>query len=1046
MKHFLFVFIFTSIPFFFCTNLENNPADPQRPGIQIVSESGIKKDTITGYANLDIGILISVRFPDELDSLSYHTGNGFSGSLSRINSSESLSIILTFTAPCTTSLIVTGLKNDLEVTSDTAVIFVSEPLTVKMTPFRLYASPCLPCTLKASVSNYYRWQQITLIPQITTDSLLVWTPTENEIGKRIPVTMIAVVNGMTPVIAKDSVFITVIADNELLLPPDNLKIDRRTDNVVKISWDRVLLADSYVLYLRDPDKDSAWDTITLPGTSYIDLAENAKMYRVSSVNYFGVSVPSEMIYGIDTVHYAHRIFFADSFSAVSESAVSHFIKLHVARPAVNEITVWCSLSGNSEITTDFGSSVYLTTIAPGDTFGLCTLSIIDDSIIEQNKTFSISIDSVSHGYISGQKVHNILLADDDSLLSVIYDANGAETGNVPVDLRHYNQKDTVVVMGNTGNLVKDGFSFVGWKNGTEKNGKLYNPGDTLILNAKAIRLYAQWQVTKYSVIYDGNGNTEGLSSFVEEYGYDEVIIAAKPEDLVKTGFTFKEWNTVKNGTGESFLPGDSLKKTATRITLYALWEKSKYTVKYDGNGNDSGSVPDSAVYEYGTKVIVQGNPLSLQKKYCLFNGWNTSHDGSGIDFAPGDSFFLRDSDVTLYAQWKSIPPAIITHPKDTSVRAGNRVFLTVQVSGVGLSYQWKKNGTDISGATSDTLVIDTVTRNDSASYNCIAGNTEGSVISDPAVLTVISAASVSAGEDHTLILMSDGTAWGCGSNENGQLDIGTEKMAAIPVYLMSDVSMVSVGAKISYLLTKHGNLLKIQNNSRTILDSEVASISAIPHTEYVMVLKNNNSLWLYYPSDRIWLSDSTTSFHGSCSHILITKGNNLYAFGSNIHGQFGNGTNKDASEFILIKENVSSAVAGIDYTLILQNGSLYSAGYNRYGQLGNGTFQNSSSFTPVESEVAAISGYYYHSMIIKGNGSLYGTGFNEFGQLGIGLPLDNRASFVFVMKDVASVSAGHLHTMIIKKDGTLWATGYNGSGRLGIGAHDEVDKPELVKF
>jgi len=311
---------------------------------------------------------------------------------------------------------------------------------------------------------------------------------------------------------------------------------------------------------------------------------------------------------------------------------------------------------------------------------------------------------------------------------------------------------------------------------------------------------------------------------------------------------------------------------------------------------------------------------------------------------------------------------------------------------------------------------------------------------------VISAASVSAGEDHTLILMSDGTAWGCGSNENGQLDIGTEKMAAIPVYLMSDVSMVSVGAKISYLLTKHGNLLKIQNNSRTNLDSEVASISAIPHTEYVMVLKNNNSLWLYHPSDRIWLSDSTISFHGSCSHILITKGNNLYAIGSNIHGQFGNGTNKDASEFILIKENVSSAVAGIDYTLILQNGSLYSAGYNRYGQLGNGTFQNSSSFTPVESEVAAISGYYFHSMIIKGNGSLYGTGSNEFGQLGIGLPLDNRASFVSVMKDVASVSAGHFHTMIIKKDGTLWATGYNGSGRLGIGAHDEVDKPELVKF
>lgn len=1050
MKHLMFVFLFALFfsTFFLCTNSENNPSDPKRPGIQIVSDNGISKGTITGYANLDMGILVSVHFPHELDSVFYHTGNGFSGGLSNVNLSELISIMMTFTSPCTTSLIVTGLKNNIEITSDTVVLFVSEPLAVKIIPFRLYASPGLPCTLKASVNNYYPWQQITLIPQVTTDSLLIWKPNEYEIGKRIPIALIAAVNGMTPIIAKDSVFITVIADNELLLPPDNLRIDRCTDSVVRITWDRVSLADSYVLYLRDPDTDSTWDSLALPGTSYIDLAEKAKMYRVSSVNYYGVSTPSEIIYGKDTVHYAHRIFFADSTSAVSEAAVLHFIKLQVARPAVNEITVWCSLSGNSEIATDFGSSVYLARIAPGDTIGLCTLKIIDDSIIEQNKFFSISIDSVTHGFINGQKHHRILLVDDDSLLSVIYDGNGAEAGTVPVDLRRYNRKDVAVIMGNTGNLVKDNFSFAGWKKSSNgSTGKLYNPGDTLILDKEVICLYAQWQINKYSVIYDGNGNTDGCLPIVEEYKYDElIVITSRPDDLVKNGFTFKGWNTNKNGTGDTLMPGDTLKKATIRTTLYAIWEKNKYTVRYDGNGNDSGNVPDSAVYEYGAKVTVQNNSSNLKKKYCLFNGWNTSLDGSGTSLAPGDSFYLDASDITLYAQWKSVPPEIITHPKDTSVRAGNRFFLTVQATGVGLSYQWKKNGINITGATSDTLVIDTVTRYDSASYCCVAGNAEGSVTSNSAVLKVISAVSVSAGEEHTLILMSDGTAWGCGSNKNGQLNTGTDENVIIPASIMSDVSMVSSGTNISFLLTKHGNLYKIQNNIRNILATEVSSVSAIPFTEYALVLKKNDILLIYSSSNFIKLADSVSCFHGSKNHILIIKGGDLWATGNNLHGQFGNGKYEDASDFIKIDTGVSFAIAGLNYSLMVKGGNLFSAGFNKYGQLGNKAFQSTPLFTNVESEVSSISGCFNHSMIIKEDGTLYGAGSNEFGQLGVKTPLENEPSFISVMRDVASVSAGPYHTMIIKKDGTLWATGNNGSGKLGFRTSGDVSKPELVKF
>lgn len=1050
MKHFLLVAILALISstLFFCTDSNNNPVDPKRPGIQIVSQNGIKKDTITGYSNLDIDIMITVLFADELDSVSYHTGNGLSGSLSLSELSEKHSIKINFATPCTTALMVTGLKNSLEVTSDTAVLFVSDPLTVNINPFRLYASPSLPCTLRVSVNNFYPWQQITLVPQITADSLFIWTPGENDIGKMIPITLIAIDKEMSSVIAKGSVYITVITDNDQLPPPANLKVIEKSNKLVKISWDRESLADSYILYRNDPDMDSAWKSIAVYDTSYIDLTEKALMYRVSSVNYFGVSVPSEMIYVTDTVHYAHRISFADSFSTVSEATASHFIKLQVARPAVDEITVWVSLSGDSDITTDFGASVYLARIAPGDTMGLCTLSIIDDNLSEPNKYYSVSIDSVSHGYISGQKVHNILLADDDSLLSVVYDANGAEAGNVPVDLRHYVKNDVAVIMGNTENLVRKDFFFIGWKkNKADTIGKLYKPGDTLIFDTTCIRLHAQWQISKYSVIYDGNGNTEGSSSVIEEYGDKESItIAAKPDDLGKTGFTFKGWNTEENGTGDTLMPGDSLNTATVKTTLYALWEINKYLVKYDGNGNDFGSVPDSSDYDYGAEIVIRDNFFNLKKKDYLFNGWNTAQDGSGISLAPGDIFSIGSSDITLYAQWKIAPPVITTHPKDTSLRAGNRFLLTVKVSGIGLSYQWQKNETNITGATSDSLVIDTITGSNSASYRCIVSNTEGSVISNSSFLNVISVASVSTGENHTLILMTDGTAWGTGSNKSGQLNIGTKQETSIPVYIMSEVSMVAAGTSISYFVTKSGDLIKICNNQSNKISSEVASVHAIPFSEYVMVLKNNAVLWIYFPSDSIKLADSVSSFHGSLNHLLFIKGGNLYARGSNLNGEFGNGTTADAEEFIMIETGVSSAVAGPYHTLMLKNGFLYATGDNCSGQHGNGTYQNTILFTEITGNVSSISTFYYHSMIIKDDGKLYGAGFNETGQLGADTTLENIPMFVPVMEDVEFVSAGNNHTMIIKKDGTLWATGYNGYGQLGIKTVNFVYKPELVKF
>jgi hypothetical protein len=81
-------------------------------------------------------------------------------------------------------------------------------------------------------------------------------------------------------------------------------------------------------------------------------------------------------------------------------------------------------------------------------------------------------------------------------------------------------------------------------------------------------------------------------------------------------------------------------------------------------------------------------------------------------------------------------PAITGHPQSQVVNVGQPVAFTVSATGAGLTYQWRKNGTNISGATSSSYAISSVTTADAGSYSCLVSNTCGSVESQTATLTV----------------------------------------------------------------------------------------------------------------------------------------------------------------------------------------------------------------------------------------------------------------------------------------------------------------------
>lgn len=84
-------------------------------------------------------------------------------------------------------------------------------------------------------------------------------------------------------------------------------------------------------------------------------------------------------------------------------------------------------------------------------------------------------------------------------------------------------------------------------------------------------------------------------------------------------------------------------------------------------------------------------------------------------------------------------PQITTHPASVvaCTGAGSSATFSVAATGNNLSYQWKKNGLNIAGATAATYTINNVSAADVATYTVAVTNAAGAVISNPAYLNTI---------------------------------------------------------------------------------------------------------------------------------------------------------------------------------------------------------------------------------------------------------------------------------------------------------------------
>jgi alpha-tubulin suppressor-like RCC1 family protein len=280
------------------------------------------------------------------------------------------------------------------------------------------------------------------------------------------------------------------------------------------------------------------------------------------------------------------------------------------------------------------------------------------------------------------------------------------------------------------------------------------------------------------------------------------------------------------------------------------------------------------------------------------------------------------------------------------------------------------------------------------------------------------------GGNHTVALKSDGTIWGWGWNNCGQIGDNTIENRSEPVRIgsVSDWEQIAGNANTSYGIRSDGTLWGWGTNDYGQLG---LGLTTTPHKSTPI---------------RMGSSSNWELIGGGYYHFFAKNSTNqLYACGRNNYGQLGLGYDWD--RYILTYQGTTTAVeisGGAAHTMILaSNGTLWATGMDFNGQLGVNTWNiNRSNFVQVgtASDWKKICCGGHHNLALKDNGTLWSWGDAGYGQLG-----HNNIIFRSTPVQIGSLSDWtHIHcgthsSFALRSNGWLYSWGMNNNGELGIG-------------
>jgi uncharacterized protein (TIGR02145 family)/uncharacterized repeat protein (TIGR02543 family) len=222
--------------------------------------------------------------------------------------------------------------------------------------------------------------------------------------------------------------------------------------------------------------------------------------------------------------------------------------------------------------------------------------------------------------------------------TVSYKGNENSGGTVPAGA-NYDFGATVTVAGNTGTLVRTGYTFTWWNTQADGSGTNRAAGSMFTLGAGNVTLYAKWTLDTYTITYSLDGGTNGTNPTT----YNTTTATIALANPTKNGYTFVGWyeNAGLTGSAISSIPTGS---TGDKI-FWAKWVLATYTITYNLDGGiNNGNNPATCAVTSST--IMLADPT---KNGYGFAGWfdNDGLTGTGVTSIPAGS----TGDKVFWAKW-----------------------------------------------------------------------------------------------------------------------------------------------------------------------------------------------------------------------------------------------------------------------------------------------------------------------------------------------------------------------------------------------------------
>ena len=275
-----------------------------------------------------------------------------------------------------------------------------------------------------------------------------------------------------------------------------------------------------------------------------------------------------------------------------------------------------------------------------------------------------------------------------SYYTISYNKNGADSGSVPDSVTKRSDSSYVKIAGNYGNLIKEGFKFVGWNTKANGTGTTYDEGEYKRLYSDMI-LYAKWEKvekvkpskpiehkTYYQITFI-NGDHVTITGNKSKTVEKGKAINYVPSIKVDNEFKFKCWlgsdgNTYTDNEVKELIPTSSINFLAiveggekTQNVPKPQKVKEKYNITFTANEHSKLKGASNLEVEEQTKI--NNVPEVIADKGYAFKNWlgsdgNTYTTDAIKELTPTtDMSFLVvtevDKNAKVIVPWETLTPA-----------------------------------------------------------------------------------------------------------------------------------------------------------------------------------------------------------------------------------------------------------------------------------------------------------------------------------------------------------------------------------------------------